>query len=173
IWWMRCSFTPASLEDAVLFFLRARIAGREQPRQFVEQGDLALVNLLAGASEREPGCAVDLRELLPAAGARRPFHRKQVAPDGCRIAVGLDGPGVNDLAAGRLARREGDEVAAAGEAGLLGEFAPRRLQRVFVGAEFALGNRPGMRILPRPERTAGVDEEDFDPAVTPPEQQKA
>src|SRR5262249_57384674 len=68
---------------------------------------------------------------------------------------------------------EGDEVAGDVEAGLLGEFAPRRLQRVFVGAELALGNRPGMRILARPERTAGVDEEDLDPTVAPPEQQKA
>src|SRR5262249_52082920 len=105
---MRCSFTPASLEVAVLFLRRTHLVGREQPRQFVEQGDLALVNLLAGGSEREPGRAVDLRELLPAAGARRPFHRKQVAPDGRRIAVGPDGPGADDLAAGLLARRQGD-----------------------------------------------------------------
>jgi hypothetical protein len=68
---------------------------------------------------------------------------------------------MDDLAAGLLHRWERGERAVDGEAGLLGELAPGRGERILARLELALGDRPGAGILLGPERAAGMDEEHF------------
>ena len=47
------------------------------------------------------------------------------------------------------------------EPGLLGELAVRGVQQAFVPLDLSLGDRPSMRVLVRPERAAGMNEEDL------------
>jgi hypothetical protein len=43
----------------------------------------------------------------------------------------------------------------------------RSVQQVFVPLDLTLGDRPGMRVFVRPERTAGMNEENLEPSLTP------
>ena len=56
----------------------------------------------------------------------------------------------------------GNGTAVSASAGLLREFAQRRLGGRLAGLDHALGNHPGARILIAPERAAGLDQQDFD-----------
>lgn len=58
-----------------------------------------------GGGGVEPGGAVDLGEGGGFAAAGRPFHFEGVAVDRVGVDVGIDGPGVDDLAALLFDRR--------------------------------------------------------------------
>src|SRR5437016_5276395 len=66
-------------------------------------------SLLSCHVQREPLRAIDFRKLLGSAGSWRPLHRKQVALNRRRIAIALEGPGGDKLAAGLADLPERDE----------------------------------------------------------------
>ena len=136
--------------------LAPRIVQRKQVRQLRDEPDLARDQLALCQIEREPGGAVDLGERLSPARTRRPFDLEGVAHDRSGIAVGLERPGVHQLAARLPARAERDEFARGHDAGLLLELAPRGRERVLVGRELALRDRPRAKVALGPERAAGM-----------------
>lgn len=142
----------------------------EQRFELVEKGPLALEDFASGLRESKPCRTVDFGECPSMAGTGRPFHRERVAHDRIGVAVALDGPGVDDLAAGLFDGLQGFETAGCGEAGFLVELPPGGFERVLVG-ELALRDGPRSLILPGPERPAWVDQEDFDSVKAPPVQQ--
>ena len=70
--------------------------------QLVEQRLLALEDLVPGLGQGEPCGTVGFGKGLLSAGVGRPFHGEGVALDRLGVAVALDGPSVDHLAAGLL-----------------------------------------------------------------------
>src|SRR5262249_23750274 len=136
----------------------------ELGRELVQEGALAGQELVAGLVEREPGGAVDFRELLPVSGPGRPLDPAHVAADGARVEIALDGPGADELSGLLLEGREFEEVAGRFEAGLLLELAARGVDGRFTVVVAALGDGPGAGVLVLPVRAAGVDEQDLEGA---------
>ncbi len=89
------------------------------------------------------------------------------------IEVALDRPRVNELAAGLTNRSECDELAGHRRAELLFELPPRCGERIFVGVDLTLRNRPGALVLLRPQRAARVHEQDLDASRCAPKQQQS
>ena len=140
--------------------------------QLVQHRGLAGVDLGARLVEREPGGAVDLGKRLPTAGAWRPFHLEGIADESGRIEVGLDGPHMDDLAAGLSPRCQRHEVAGDCRAELLGHLADGGRQRASPGAISPLGIDQAPGVLPRPQRPAGMYQEHLDPGRRPAKQQQ-
>ena len=92
---------------------------------------------------------------------RRPLDREGVAGDRRRVAVPLEGPGVDDLAPLLLHRAQGEEGAGRGGADLLLELPDGGVEGLLARPDLALGDRPGPLVLVAEERPAGVDEEDL------------
>src|SRR5215211_12547 len=131
--------------------------------QPVEQGRLGGEELLTGGVDAEPACPVDLRELLGAAGARWPLELEGVARNRVRVEVALDRPSGDALAVALADLAELDRrPVGAGAAELLGELASRTRQRLLALLVEALRDAPGAGIAAREERTAWMDEQDFD-----------
>ena len=135
---------------------RELILRTEQLFKLIEQGGLALEDLLAGLSEGQPGGSVHLGERAEPAAAGRVLHREGVAPGRLGVAVAFDGPGMDDLATGLSDGLKRSEIAANDKAGFLVELAPGGFERVLV-SEFALGDGPCSLIPPGPERSALAD----------------
>src|SRR5690242_2798834 len=108
--------------------------------ELVDEGDLRRENPQAGFLRRKPRRAVHLGEFGLAPGSRRPFHGKGVAADRVRVAVALDRPGVNPLAALLAQRREGRCGALRLEAGFLAKLAHCGGERILAFGDLTLGN---------------------------------
>src|SRR5213082_2276479 len=133
-------------------------ASRDELR---DQAALRRIDLLEGHRDREPLGPVDLGEFLTPAGLGRPFEGERIAAELRRIAVTLHRPGVDNLAPALRDRRQRDERALGPTAGLLFELALRGRQRLLFRCKLTLGDRPGPCVLPRPERTARVHQENL------------
>src|SRR5688572_29400672 len=140
-------------------FSRPDGLGPELCQQFLQDRGLRRQDMAKGLSQREPLTAIDLREARRAAGARRPFHLELVAPYGGRIDLALDRPGMHDLPAALLDRRQRDERAVERLPHLLEELAPGGGEAVFSVVELALGDRPGAEILLGPEGSTWMHQE--------------
>jgi hypothetical protein len=106
-------------------FLRRPVL--EQGSELVDEGPLPLANPLRRLLKCKPTSSVHLGKLPELARAGRPLEREGVAFDRCRVAVGFDGEGVDDLAARLLHRRESREVPCDLQPGFLSELALRGL----------------------------------------------
>src|SRR5580658_9952998 len=148
------------LRGRVGMSVRAQASGQEL-LELIEKNALAFVDLLARFGEREPRSAVDLRKNLLAARARRPFEGEAVAAQRRRINIAFGRPGMHDLAAGLLDRAQRLQGIGHGEPRFFGKFELRACQQILPRPCFALGNRPGARILAGPERSSRVNEEHF------------
>lgn len=149
---------PLGADDAV--------AGGQGHRQPVEEGGLGLDELAPGLGRGEPGGPVDLGKGPGQTRAGRPLHLEGVAPGGGDVEITGQRPGPDDLAAllGDLtqvdavpARRRGTE--------LLGELPLGRGLGVVVPVHLALRDRPDAVILPTPQGSAGVGQEDLEDEV--------
>ena len=98
-------------------------------------------------------------------GARRPFRLRPQAVQARRVAVALERPGVDDLAAALDDPAERQVGTARFEAGFLDELADGGLERIFARMDAALRNRPRAFVSRGPERPAGMREQDLE-AVT-------
>ena len=108
----------------------------------------------------EPIAAIDLGEQARAARFRRPLHFEQIARQILRIAVSLDRPDVQMLAA---AQAECPEImlmttAADVESGFFPEFTACTRKFIFLRVNESLRYRPGCVVLPGPVRPTGMDE---------------
>src|SRR6185312_3898500 len=149
---------PVSYKPRVL---STRGSARQQPLELVDEAALRRIDLRARRGEAEPLGAVDLGKGPNATRAWRPFEIEGVALDSARIAITLDGPGIDDLAAGLPDGRQRAELASDGEARLLGELALRPRQQILARRRLAFRDRPGAGILLGPERAAGMHQEHF------------
>src|ERR1035438_6102301 len=98
-------------------------------------------------SHVEKICPVDLRELHVSPRFRRPFNREGVAGDCAWIAVTLERPCVNDLAALLLDRRQCSEGAGWRDASFFFELPLGGFEQIFALLDLALGNRPSQFVL--------------------------
>ena len=142
---------------------RSEFAQARRCFKLAQQRPLIGENLDHGDRQREIGDAVDLRKSLPASRFRRPLDFERIAGERRKIEVGLERPGVDDLAAFLLDRRKREELARGGQIRLLGEFSPRRGEQIGAGFGEALGDRPHPVVLLGPERPARMREQDFEP----------
>src|SRR5207302_6057272 len=148
---------------------RSRGTLRQLGVELLDEGTLTFRDLPQRRFSIEPAAAIDFRESSGAARLRRPFPLEQVALEICRVAVPIDRPDVQPLAA-RL--REYAEIPFAAalvglESGLFPEFAPRAGELVFVGVDETLRHRPGAVVLLRPIGTSRVNEKDFRARTAP------
>src|SRR6185437_2125962 len=102
---------------------------------------------------------VDFGEFRHSSGTGRPFEREGVAVQRRRIKRALERKGHDHLAAWLLVGAEIEEFAGDRRARLLEEFALRRDEQVLAFVDEPLRNRPGSRVLLRPEGTARMDEQ--------------
>ncbi len=103
------------------------------------------------------------------AGARRPLEREGVALRGGRVEVALERPSLDELATLLLDLAELDRIAVGRRVtDLLFEFATCHRPCCLAVLEFALGHGPNTLIALRPERSAGMGEQDLDPTVWSP-----
>jgi hypothetical protein len=133
-------------------------------REFlVERRDgvpLALRDFCQCFSFVEPSAAIDFRNLLKPAGLRRPFHGTGIDDEIFRHAISFRREGRHRFSPPQL------------EDAQRGEFALRGLDRIFLRAMDALGNGPHALVFVAPERTARMDQENFNaPAPRPIEQE--
>src|ERR671915_215143 len=130
--------------------------------------------LLARRLDAEPSGPVDLRELAGSARPGWPFHREGVASDRVRVEVALRGPRGDHLAALLLHLAQLEQLAGRQRrAGLLLELPQRAGARVLAVGVLALRDRPGAGVLARPERAAGVNEQDLGLAARDPIEEDA
>src|SRR2546430_2102438 len=113
----------------------------------------------------EPFRAVYFRKALPSTTSGRPFDIEGIAIQGRRVKMALAGEcddalpsSLSDLPQ-QLERTNRSAVAE-----LLGKLAPRDLLWSIRGIDFALRNGPGAIILLAPEGTAGMNEQNLEPA---------
>ena len=118
-----------------------------------------------GGGGVEPGGAVDLGESGGFAASRGPFDFEGVGVDRVGVDVGLDSPGVDDLASLLFDRLKLEEIAGDLETGLFFELASGGGERVFV-VELALWDRPHAVVLLCVERPARMYEKDLYPGVS-------
>jgi hypothetical protein len=111
----------------------------------------------------EPGQPIDFRKTLAPSRPRRPFHLKGIAGETRQIEIRLERPTQYGLAASLPYRPQRDHFTGGDKAGLLGEFAPRRRQRISVRIGHAFGDGPGAVVLLRPKRSAWMGEENLKP----------
>ena len=123
---------------------------------------LAPGDLPQGGFDVEPCGPVDLGKAPALAGPRRPFHFEEIAGDRGFVDVGLYRKCDNSLAAGLTEFAKQGKVTLDRGSGLLVKFAPGGGERILALVEEALGDGPGGIILPRPKRSAGMAEENFD-----------
>lgn len=148
-----------------------RLSARRQLRsELVDERALALVELVDCLAEAEPSCSIDFGEVLGLPRPWRPFEFDHAAVgvarlNGIDIEISLDGERVQALLAG-TERIEPERLACRrGSAHLFVELAESgRVWRLDLWIELAFGNRPRVRVLLGPERTAGVHKQDFDVA---------
>src|SRR5260370_5542637 len=142
----------------------ARSGSAQHPHQAVDELPLARQDLLPCGFGRKPFGAIDFREALPGGALRRPFDHGGIGLDFGRVEIALDRPGEHALAAGLAHLAQRAELALGPDPGLLLELAHGDRERILAGRIFALGDRPGARILLGPERPAGMDQQ-HGPAV--------
>src|SRR5437016_396113 len=132
-------------------------------------------NLRHRTFRREPSGAVDFRKFRRLSRARRPLHRKQVASDRGRIAIGFNQPGRDDLSAWLLEVAQCNEIAVDAKARLLGKLALCRFEGRFAFFVEAFGDRPRAHVLLRTERSARMHEEELKlwPATAKQQQSRA
>ena len=124
------------------------------------------VHLVSGRFDGEEGGAINFREFALLAGTRRPFDRERVALQRGGVAISFEGPGGDGLAALVLDAAEGKEWAGGRESGFFFKFALGGGEFVLAGSDLAFGKEPCAFVLLRPERSAEVDEENFQEAVS-------
>ena len=149
-------------------------AGRGRREHAVELGQerqLIRDDLAAAGGEIEPLQAVDLGEAARLARAWGPFHREAVAGEAARVEIPFDRPGMDDLAALLLHRRQRDEIAGGDETGFLGELALRGRQEVEARLHQAFGDGPGAIVALGPVGAARVGEQDLQACRSPEHQQ--
>src|SRR5215207_503279 len=144
---------------------RERASGSDLFRQAIQEDVLAGKDLLARFREREPVGAVDLGEGLAAAALRRPFHLEAVAADFRNVELAFGGEGDHALAARLRGLAERLERGFDRHAQLLLELPPGGGFGVLAFHILPLRNRPGARVLLRPERPAGMDKKHLQRAV--------
>ncbi len=155
----RCSRSVTDLDRLCRFRLRL------PSLKFLDQRLLPGLDLPSRRSHVEEGRPVDLRELHPSPRLRGPFHRERVADGRTWVAVALERPGVDDLAALLLHRRQSDEWACRRDAGFFLEFPPGGFEQVLARLDLALGNRPGAVVLVLEKRAAGMGKEHLQLAI--------
>ena len=141
---------------------------RDPRKQSIDQGALARQDFLTSLLRREPRGAVDLWERSHAPALPRPLHLERVGSQGRWIEVALDGEGSNFLSALLNELAEINDVAARRAcAKLFFEFPAGDSERLSALLIFSLGNRPGTFVLPCPERTAGMHEQELELRAVP------
>ncbi len=146
----------------------------EQLDERIEEAPLSLEQLLVGGHQVEPRGSVHFGKRDLASGAPRPFHGDGVADRRGHVEVAFDSPRGDDFAAAladvaeRTGRRTWGRAAE-----LFGELSERDVEGFVVGAELALGDRPGTGVTPSPERSARVHEQHLGLTVASPVEQQA
>src|SRR5262245_6395968 len=134
-------------------------------QQAVYEHGLTFQYLRPRLGNAKPGRAVELRKCQPLPGPWRPLHLECVAPKRRWIPVTLNGPYVNNLAAGLLRIAKCEELAGRPVPGLLDELTQRRRIRGFAGANQSFGNGPDTLIPAAPERPTRVSKQYLDVIV--------
>src|SRR5882762_2912674 len=131
--------------------------------ELLEDGALAFGDLEQGLYSIKPSAAIDLGELLGSARFRRPLHLEQIAGQIGRIAISLDRPDVQALAAGlsEYSKIMLKPTSVGIESGLFFEFAPRAGQFIFQRVDETLRHGPSAVVLLCPIGSSRVDEKDF------------
>src|SRR5581483_1717556 len=119
--------------------------------ELIEQRHLTWQQLPARFRKTEPGGAVHF-------GIFAALVRKRIARDAGRIGIAAHGPGVHDLPALLSHRRQSQQLAIDGDAGLFGQLAPSSREGLLICIDLALRDGPGAIVFARPERAAGVHE---------------
>src|SRR3954451_5066306 len=130
--------------------------------QPLEQRALSCVDLLVRFCEREPFGTIDLQKGLTFAAARRPFHLETVAANAAHIDVELGCERGDDLAAALLDLTKRQQRHGQLKSKLLGKLTSRGGFCVLFVRILALRDRPCTEVLVAPERSSGVNEENFD-----------
>src|ERR1700683_1067994 len=136
-------------------------AKSEQTNQAGHKLELSGVHALPGGFDREECGAIDFGELAGFSGTRRPFHLKRVAAQRGRIAVALEGPRRDFLAALVLDAAKGKQSGARCQAGFFLEFAFGRGEFVLARIDLAFGHEPRTRVFVGPEWSAEMDQQDL------------
>ena len=127
---------------------------------------------LAVVRSKNSDRSISGNSILPT-GVRRPFHRERVALEGGGVAIALERPSVDDLAAFLLDRFQRQERAGWFQAGLFFKFPLGRRHQIFVGVEFALGNRPDAFISVDAKGAAGMGQQNFSGSLSDPIHQQS
>jgi hypothetical protein len=120
-----------------------------------------------GDRQREVSDAIDLWKPLPASRPRRPLDPERVARKRRQDEIGFECPDMDHFAVPLLDRRQGNEVTQDDEIRLLGEFAPRRVEKLGTRLGEAFRDRPRPILLLGPERAARMREKDLQLAHPP------
>src|SRR5207302_9627061 len=115
----------------------------------------------------------DPRETLLPASGRRPLHLESCAVESCDVEVAWRGPGMHRFAPGLPHRAELHEIPVRRRlTELLLELAACHVDRGFARLDLAFRYRPGALVAFFPERSAGVHQQNFGPALAIAKQQK-
>ena len=147
---------------------RETAPGPDGVQQPVQERDLALQELGPGQADPGPLDAVDLGELLPFPRTARPFELERVARACATSRSPSRAHTVDPLPAGLAQLSEADGGTGRHvESRLLPELPVGRGQGIVARVVLPLGDGPGSLVLPRPERTAGVRDQDLDDSTVP------
>jgi hypothetical protein len=141
--------------------------------ELVEQANLSRVDLLTGRGKFEELGAVDFGEIDVTTGLWRPLQTEAVGANGRGIAVAGEGPRVYPLSGFLPDWLELEEGGLGTKACLFLEFASGHVEQWLVRLGLALGNGPGAEIFLAKERTARMDQQNFDRGTTEAKQQEA
>src|ERR1700719_1552562 len=112
------------------------------------------MHFFAGGIECEECGAIDFREFAGLAGTRGPLHLKRVAAQRGGVAVALEGPGGDLLAAFVLDAAEWEEIFGRRQSSLFCKFSLGCGEFVFAGIDFAFGHEPRASFFLCPEWSA-------------------
>src|SRR6516164_8065760 len=136
--------------------------GRNSLLQLHQQGLLIRKDFYHCRCGVEPADAVDLGESLSSPGLWRPFDLEGVAGECVKVEIRFKRPGVHRLPAFLPYRRQPDEVTVRSEVRFFAEFPSCSGKEIGAWFGNAFGDGPHARVLPCPEWSARMGQQDFE-----------
>jgi hypothetical protein len=111
--------------------------------------------------------AIDFGERRPPARSRGPLHLEFAGLEASEVQIAFGRPTQNPLSTSLTQRGQWMRDWRRFKPGLFFELAKRSCKRRLISFDLSLGHHPRARVPPRPERSAGMTEQDFNLAHRP------